>query len=119
VLARVLRRLSDDYLAVYGHRVLGVETFTDLARHTGACYAAANFRLPGDTLGFSRSARRYHHRVKGQRPDRAPRRPPQWLTPPLGDQFRHVHLIEPQPHERVGGGRQLLQLAGTFPDDRD
>lgn len=29
VLARVLRRLSDDYLAVYGHRVLVVETFTD------------------------------------------------------------------------------------------
>lgn len=61
VLARVLRRLSDDYLAVYGHRVLAVETFTDPARHTGACYAAANFRLLGDTLGFSRSAGRYHH----------------------------------------------------------
>ena len=47
VLARVLRRLSDDYLAVYGHRVLMVETFTDPSRHTGACYAAANFRPAG------------------------------------------------------------------------
>ncbi len=43
VLARLLRRQRDDYLAVYGHRVLMVETFTDPSRHCGACYAAANF----------------------------------------------------------------------------
>ena len=61
VLARVLRRLSDDYLAVYGHRVLVVETFTDPARHTGTCYAAANFRPVGSTLGYRRSAGSYHH----------------------------------------------------------
>jgi len=61
VLARLLRRLSDDYLAVYGHRVLAVETFTDPARHTGACYAAANFRQVGSTLGYGRSAGSYHH----------------------------------------------------------
>ncbi|MHB8340979.1 MAG: ISAs1 family transposase [Mycobacteriales bacterium] len=61
VLARVLRRLASDYLAVYGHRVLAVETFTDPARHTGACYRAANFRLVGHTLGYARSAGRYHH----------------------------------------------------------
>ncbi len=47
VLSRVLGRLSGDYLVAYGHRVLGVETFTDPARHTGACYAAANFQLVG------------------------------------------------------------------------
>src|SRR5664280_44020 len=58
VLARVLRRLAGDYLAVYGHRVLAVETFTDPARHTGACYAAANFVLLGETLGYARSAGR-------------------------------------------------------------
>ena len=45
VLSRLLRRVGSDYLAVYGHRVLAVETFTDPARHTGACYQAANFRL--------------------------------------------------------------------------
>ena len=60
MLSRLLRRVGSDYLAVYGHRVLAVETFTDPARHTGACYQAANFRLPGDTLGFSRSAGSYH-----------------------------------------------------------
>lgn len=61
VLSRVLARLSRDYLAAYGYRVLAVETFTDPARHTGACYAAANFALVGSTLGYSRSAGVYHH----------------------------------------------------------
>jgi hypothetical protein len=66
VLARALRRLPGDYLAVYGHRVLAVETFTDPARHTGACYAAANFQAVGDTLGYGRSAGtwRRHGNVK-------------------------------------------------------
>jgi urease gamma subunit len=67
VLSRVLRRVSGDYLAVYGHRVVAVETFTDPARHTGACYAAANFRLLGDSLGFGRSAGRYHHHGRPKR----------------------------------------------------
>jgi hypothetical protein len=61
VLSRVLGRLCGDYLVVYGHRVLAVETFTDPARHTGACYAAANFAQVGSTLGYSRSAGVYHH----------------------------------------------------------
>jgi hypothetical protein len=61
VLARTLRRLDGDYLHVYGHRVVAVETFTDPARHSGACYAAANFTPVGHTLGFSRSAGSYHH----------------------------------------------------------
>jgi hypothetical protein len=61
VLSRVLARVSRDYLAAYGHRVLAVETFTDPARHTGACYAAANFQQVGSTLGYSRSAGVYHH----------------------------------------------------------
>lgn len=61
VLSRVLARLSRDYLAAYGHRVLAVETFTDPARHTGVCYAAANFQQVGSTLGYSRSAGVYHH----------------------------------------------------------
>lgn len=61
VLARALRRLGGDYLAAYGHRVVAVETFTDPARHSGACYAAAGFVPVGSTLGFGRSAGRYHH----------------------------------------------------------
>jgi len=44
-----------------------VETFTDPLRHTGACYAAANFRQVGDTLGFSRSAGSYHEHGRRKR----------------------------------------------------
>ena len=40
-------------MAVHGHRVLAVEAFTDPARHTGACYAAANFAQVGEALGYS------------------------------------------------------------------
>lgn len=61
VLSRTLRRLGEDYLAAYGHRVLAVETFTDPARHSGACYAASNFIPVGHTLGFARSGGSYHH----------------------------------------------------------
>ncbi|HUY46393.1 MAG TPA: ISAs1 family transposase [Streptosporangiaceae bacterium] len=61
VLARTLRRVPGDYLAVYGHRVLAVETFTDPARHTGACYAAANFTLLGQTSGYARTAGTWRH----------------------------------------------------------
>jgi hypothetical protein len=59
------------------------------------------------------------HRVIGQRPDRAPQRPPQRLPAPTGDQPGHLHLIEPQPHERVGGSRQLLQMAGALAHHSD
>jgi urease gamma subunit len=61
VLARTLRRLSSDYLAVYGHRALVVETFTDPARHSGACYKASNFIPAGHTLGYARSGGSYRH----------------------------------------------------------
>lgn len=61
VLSRALRRLSDDCLIVHGHCVVGVETFTDPSRHTGACYAATNFVALGQTLGYRRSAGTYLH----------------------------------------------------------
>ena len=54
VQARSLRRLSSDWEAGYAHRVLLVVTFTDPARHPGACYAAANFLLAGQTSGYAR-----------------------------------------------------------------
>jgi hypothetical protein len=61
VLARALRRISGDYLAVHGRRVLAVETFTDPCRHAGACYAAANFTLLGQTSGYARTAGTWRH----------------------------------------------------------
>jgi hypothetical protein len=87
VLARTLRRLSNDYRAVYGHRVLAVETFTDPARHTGACYQASNFASLGDTLGYARSGGSYHHHGNRKRV---------WLYP-LHRHARRI-LSAPFPH---------------------
>jgi predicted transposase YbfD/YdcC len=55
VLGACLRRVGADYAARFGHPVLAVETFTDPARHTGACYAAAGFRPVGPTSGYART----------------------------------------------------------------
>ncbi len=56
VLARSLARLPGDYLRFHNQIVLAVETFTDPARHTGACYAAAGFTCAGSTRGYARGA---------------------------------------------------------------
>jgi len=56
VLARSLARLPADYLRFHNQIVLAVETFTDPARHTGACYAAAGFACAGSTRGYARGA---------------------------------------------------------------
>src|SRR5713101_5736025 len=68
VLARSLARLPADYLRFHNQIVLAVETFTDPARHTGACYAAAGFACAGSTAGYARGAGgrgyAFHGRVK-------------------------------------------------------
>lgn len=51
VLGRVLRRLSADWQAVYGHPVHFVETFVDPTRFKGTCYLAANWVNMGRTTG--------------------------------------------------------------------
>jgi len=56
VLARSLARLPGDYLRLRNQIVLAAETFTDPARHTGACYAAAGFACAGSTRGYARGA---------------------------------------------------------------
>ena len=56
VLARSLARLPGDYLELHNQIMLAVETFTDPARHTGACYAAAAFACAGSTKGYARGA---------------------------------------------------------------
>jgi hypothetical protein len=68
VLARSLARLAGDYLELHNQIVLAAETFTDPARHTGACYAAAGFACAGPTRGYARGAGgrgyAFHGRVK-------------------------------------------------------
>src|ERR1035437_5419346 len=66
--ARGAGRLPGDYLELHNQIVLAVETFTDPARHTGACYAAAGFACAGSTSGYARGAGgrgyAFHGRVK-------------------------------------------------------
>ena len=68
VLARSLARLPGDYLDLHNQIVLAAETFTEAARHTGACYAAAGFACAGSTAGYARGAGgrgyAFHGRVK-------------------------------------------------------
>ena len=64
VLAANLRRLSRDWEAVYGHRVVLAETFVDTSRFRGTCYRASNWVYVGETKGWSRSGRSY--RFNGQ-----------------------------------------------------
>ena len=59
------------------------------------------------------------HRVVGQRPHRPAQRPPQRLAAPGRDQPVHLRLVEPQPHERVRRGGQLLQLPGALAGHSD
>ena len=55
VLSSLLRRLSDDWVVRFGHRVCLVETFVDPKRFAGAVYKASNWRYIGDTKGYARS----------------------------------------------------------------
>ena len=55
VLGANLRRLSQDWQSVYGHKVLLAETFVDSTRFAGTCYRASNWLHLGHTRGFSRA----------------------------------------------------------------
>jgi hypothetical protein len=59
VLALNLRRLSSDWEAAYGHRVLLAETFVDTSRFRGTCYRAANWHYLGQTAGRSKRGNAY------------------------------------------------------------
>jgi hypothetical protein len=53
ILALAARRISEDWMEKYGHRLVCLETFVDI-RFTGACYRAANWIRVGRTLGRGR-----------------------------------------------------------------
>ncbi|MDX2300157.1 MAG: ISAs1 family transposase [Xanthomonadaceae bacterium] len=59
VLGLNLRRLSDDWQAAHGHRLLLAETFIDPQRFAGTCYRAANWIEVGATRGFAKSNTTY------------------------------------------------------------
>ena len=49
VLALSVRRLAEDWRAVYGHPVVLAETFVDPRRFPGTCYRAAGWQCLGET----------------------------------------------------------------------
>ena len=58
-LAAMVRRLSDDWSAAYGHSLLLTETFVDPSRFCGHMYKAAGWTELGCTKGYARTNGRY------------------------------------------------------------
>lgn len=61
VLSLNVKRLSTDWVVVYGHPVVLVETFVDPARFAGTCYVAAGWLRLGQTRGYGRNAGQYYY----------------------------------------------------------
>ena len=73
-------------------------------------------------VGAERGAGAAEHPVGGvvaQLAEGSAQCPPQRIIRPSANQAVHLRLIQPQPHERIRGSRQLLQVPGPLADDRD
>jgi len=57
ILSRICRRIGEDFLNKYGHKVLLLETFVEKGRFLGTCYQASNWQNVGETVGRSRNDR--------------------------------------------------------------
>jgi hypothetical protein len=57
ILGRIARRISADWHAKYGHRLVLLETYVEQGRFVGTCYRAANWVCVGETQGRSRNDR--------------------------------------------------------------
>jgi len=78
LLGQVCRRLSVDWQIKYGHPIDLLETFVEVGRFQGTCYAAANWTRVGESTGRSRNDRYKRLRVPVKSV---------WLYP-LGKHFR-------------------------------
>jgi hypothetical protein len=119
-----LKRLSDDWLARYGHPVALAETYVDPERFEGTCYRAANWREIGVTRGFGRSHLDFYQLHA---------HPKAILVYPLHPQARHIlsapvmpstwarYQRLPQPHDYPLSLQQthsLLQALRPLKDPR-
>src|SRR5271165_3122638 len=68
VLRMTLDRLATDWQSAYGHPVLVVETFVDVAQFSGTVYSASGWSELGQTDGWGRQRRDYY--VKHDQPKR-------------------------------------------------
>jgi len=125
ILGANLRRLSADWEAVYGHRVLLAETFVDTSRFAGTCYRASNWRYLGETQGFAKRGASYsfHGRPKAVFVYPLHRRSTRLLcVPPHVGSVQNPEevtmrtlQIEELPIDGVGG---LFAVLGTISDPR-
>lgn len=60
VLARNLKRLSQDWQTIYNHPIYLAETFVDPRSFKGTCYKAQGWEFLGYTRGFAKCAYRYY-----------------------------------------------------------
>jgi len=67
VLGLSVRRLSEDFEQLYGHRIVLAETFVDPRRFAGTCYRAAGWQELGSTRGFARQAGQWRHHGQSKR----------------------------------------------------
>jgi hypothetical protein len=61
ILSVNVKRLSADWMAVYRHPLVLVETFVDHSRFAGTCYRAAGWLCLGQTRGYGRNAGQYYY----------------------------------------------------------
>lgn len=126
-LALCCQRLSADWLARWGHPIVGVESFVDAQLFRGTAYKAAGWRMLGPTAGYGRVAEDYyqlHERPKqlwvrvldaeGFAALRLEQLPPRWAAyeaepPPKRPRFK----VSPR---RLEG---LLERLREVPDPRD
>jgi SRSO17 transposase len=67
LLSATLKKLKNDWYALYGKAPYMVETFVDLNRNKGICHRAANWKHLGQTKGFGKVGKAfvYHGNPKG------------------------------------------------------
>lgn len=119
----VLARLSDDWLARYGHPVLLVETFVDPEQFSGTLYSASGWQELGPTDGCGRHARDYY--VRHDRPKRLFCRE---LVKNARRSLQAEHLrpalaaveakAPPRPTQTAGQWRSLIEHFQAVPDYR-
>jgi hypothetical protein len=54
IISLCLKRIVDDWVVLFGHKIVLAETFVDPDKFSGTVYKAANWIYIGDTKGFSR-----------------------------------------------------------------
>jgi hypothetical protein len=122
VLALSVRRLAEDWQAVYGHQVVLAETFVDPRRFPGTCYRAAGWQYLGQTEGYGKHCMTY---LEHGQPKQYLMRPlfrgaEDWLrqsfdVPALSKRGSQIDLNRIP----LSGSKGLLAALAKVPDRRD